>query len=236
MIVKESIVDETSLYELALKKGYLLDNVKNIGINKDVKLPHKKSPMDGEPRSQNTEKAKKEKSKVELLNVSCETVIDILNNVNSLDFDDETKGLLREIQLKIAQALQVRNPLELEVAKLVSGETVLPKYDVGAYGSPIGYLREHFKKYLKCFGAENDFISRQQIKAINPSFASTLGSYFTRHKEEALRYHIPKKSDLINKEIAYINSLPEAERERYSRMTSLDAVERYRKGVNSKKS
>jgi hypothetical protein len=147
-------------------------------------------------------------------------------NINS--FDDETISLVSEITEKfnciLKNAKQNKNeeiifddlglplhPLEVEVLNLVErakkGEQIFPKYDRLVDFSVLNYLKKHYGKYLKCFGAEDDYIYQFQLEVIDSKFRQNLRIWLDRNNDNINNY-IPNKSIKVNKEAQAIKNNP----------------------------
>ena len=76
------------------------------------------------------------------------------------------------------------HPLEVEVLNLVErakkGEQIFPRYDRSVDTSVLNYLKKHYGKYLKCFGAEDDYIYQFQLEAIDSKFRDNLRSRLSK--------------------------------------------------------
>jgi hypothetical protein len=103
------------------------------------------------------------------------------------------------------------HPLEVEVLNLVErakrGEQVFPKYTRSVDGSVLEYLQKYYGKYLKCFGAEGDYIYQFHMQAIDSKFRQNLRIWLDRNNGNINNY-VPNKSIKVNKEAQAIKNNP----------------------------
>lgn len=106
---------------------------------------------------------------------------------------------VKEIKENCEQILFALRGYDGEVLDLIkrkqSGEYVFPEYDGNVYGNPLNFLRKYFSKYLKFFGADDDFLYQDQLaKIMGENFVQALRSHIKRNENFDMNYFVPKKS------------------------------------------
>lgn len=155
---------------------------------------------------------------------------EILDNMGA-DINEPTRALLKVLAGKIDRLLnsspdladshstvEVRlnelgvamHPLEIEVDDMIKqakqGQSLFPVYDRKQHETPLKYLEKYFGKYLKAFGAEDDYLYQHQLQAIDPKFRNNLRTWLER-KGENIKDYVLGKSQLIDKEYEQLKAI-----------------------------
>lgn len=193
-----------------------VDKTKNISISNS--LYYNVVKMEKERGNGNVVEVKKEQEKTlaKSLEFHCKEIQSILEANPEVELPDDftkfianqVKGVLNTLEsnseVRLNELGLPMQPLEIEVADMIEqakqGKRVFPKYDRKVDETPLKYLEKYFGKYLKAFGAEEDYIYQHQLQAIDAKFRNNLRMYLNYHDMDIASF-ISTKSKLIDKEV-----------------------------------
>lgn len=155
----------------------------------------------------------------------------ILKNV-SYEKSDEANELMlivREIKENCKQIVSTLTGYDAEVSNLiemVQNGKISFEYDREKHINPLNFMRKFFGKYLKSFGADDDFLYQDQLtKIMGENFVQALRSHIKRHEYFDMNYFVPGKAVRMEKEA---NKLISQDMTEYNKINSLKTNKRLR--------